>query len=104
MSAADAPERRPRWGAAVGRVAMSWAVAGVFAVMASLSGSQVAAGPASDPSASVVFWAVAGLFVAYPVASMPSLGFRVRRAAAWTTAAVVVVAVTLIGVFIVNTP
>lgn len=104
MRPVEAGPQRPRWGTTVACVVVSWVVAGAFAVIASLSGSQFAAGPAPDPSGSVLFWGLAGVFIAIPVAAMPSLGFRVRRAVARTTAAAVVIAVTLIGVFVLNTP
>ncbi|WP_396044642.1 hypothetical protein [Cellulomonas sp. P22] len=96
--------KRPRRGMAILCALASWIIAAVLAVIASLSGSQFAAGPAPDPSGSVVFWALAGVFVALPVAALPSLGFTVRRGAAWAAASLIVVAVTLVGVFVLNTP
>jgi len=96
--------RRPRWALAAACAVVSWMLAGAFAVIALISGSQFASGPAPDPSSSVVFWVLAGVLVALPIAALPRLGFRVRRSVPRAVAAALVVAVTVIGVCVLNTP
>lgn len=104
MSGLGTGPRRPRWALTVVCALGSWSVAAVLAVMASLSGSKFAAGPAPDPTSSVVFWVLAGVFVAIPIAALPALGFDVRRGWAWALASAAVAVVALLGILVVNSP
>lgn len=83
-------------------VALTAAVA--FGFVALLSGSKFAASGPSSPTQSVVLWIFAGLFVATPVAALPSLGFATRRRTAWPAAASVAAVVALVGVLALNQP
>ena len=93
-----------QWVLIVSCALLSWTVAAFLSGIAYLAGNQFMAGPSPDPAAFVGYWILAGAFFALPVTALPSLGFGIGRRTVWAAASLVVVAVTLLGVFVLNAP
>lgn len=93
-----------RWLLTIALTVMALFVAGVFGFVASIAGSRFMAAETARPGLSLTLWTVAGAALATPVAALPTLGFAVRRRAAWLVAGILATAVVLVGFFGLNQP
>ena len=103
-SSPSVPAGAARWLLTALCTLLSWALATFLGGIAYLAGSQFMSGPSPDRAAFVGYWVLAGAFVALPLTALPTLGFGIGRRTVWAAAGLVVVAVTLVGVFVLNAP